>query len=87
MRTVDQVVSEWTEEERERFKDLIEECREREKVIIENSRVNKNNLNEYMNSLATLSSVLRELKEKTEKLGDAFLQIYLQLYNKNMPSA
>ena len=87
MKTVDQVVSEWTKEEREKFKDLIEECREREKVIIENSRVNKKNLTEYMDSLAFLSSVLHELKEKTEKLGDAFLRIYLQLYNKNMPSA
>jgi septal ring factor EnvC (AmiA/AmiB activator) len=87
MKTVDQVVSEWTEEERERFKDLIEECREREKRLIENSRANKKNLTEFMGSLVYLSSVTNELKENTEKLRDAFLRIYLNLYNQKMPSA
>ena len=87
MKTVDQVVSEWTEEEREKFKDLIEECRERERASIENSRVRKKNLNEFMDSLVSLSSVAHELEEKTEKLGDALLRIYLYLYNKEIPSS
>ena len=87
MKTVDQVVSEWTEEEREKFKDLIEECRGRERASIENSRVRKKNLNEFMDSLVSLSSVAHELKEKTEKLGDALLRIYLYLYNKEIPSS
>jgi len=87
MKTVDQVVSEWTEEEREKFKDLIEECRERERASIENSRVRKKNLNEFMESLVSLSSVAHELEEKTEKLGDALLRIYLYLYNKEIPSS
>jgi chromosome segregation ATPase len=87
MKTVDQVVSEWTEEEREKLKDLIEECRERERTLIENSRVRKENLTEFTDSLVSLFSVSHELKEKTEKLGDDFLGIYLHLYNKKMPSS
>jgi hypothetical protein len=87
MKTVDQVVSEWTEEEREKLKDLIEECRERERVLIENSRVRREILTEFMNSLMSLLSVSYELKEKTDKLGDDLLRIYLHLYNKKMPSS
>ena len=87
MKTVDQVISEWTQEEREKLKDLIGECRERERALIENSRVRKENLTEFMDSLASLVSVSRELKEKTEKLGDDLLRIYLHLYNKKMPSS
>ncbi len=87
MKTVDQVVSEWTEEEREKLKDLIEECRERERALIENSRVRRENLTKFMDSLVSLFSVLQKLKEKTEKLGDDFLEIYLHLYNKKMPSS
>lgn len=87
MKTVDQVVSEWTEEEREKLKDLIEECRERERALIENSRVRRENLTKFMDSLVSLVSVSQELKEKTEKLGDDLLGIYLHLYNKKMPSS
>ena len=87
MKTVDQVVSQWTEEERENLKDLIEECRERERALIENSRVRKENLTGFMDSLLSLFSVSHELKEKTEKLGDDLMGIYLHLYNKKMPSS
>jgi len=87
MKTVDQLVSEWTEEEREKLQDLIEECRERERAIKENSRVRKQKLTEFMDSLVSLSSVTHELKEKTEKLGDNLMGIYLHLYNKKMPSS
>jgi len=87
MKTVDQVVSEWTEEEREKLKDLIEECRERERALTENSRVRKEKLTAFMDSLASLASATRELKEKAEKLQDDLLRIYLHLYNKKMPSS
>jgi len=87
MKTVDQVVSQWTEEERENLKELIEECRERERALIENSRVRKENLTGFMDSLLSLFSVSHELKEKTEKLGDDLMGIYLHLYNKKMPSS
>ncbi len=87
MKTVDQVVSEWTDEEREKLKDLIEECREREKLLIENSRVRQQKLTEFTDSLVSLVSVAHELKEKTEKLRNNVLEIYLHLYNKKMPSS
>jgi hypothetical protein len=44
MKTVDELISEWTEEEREKLKDLIKECRERERRLIENSTACKENL-------------------------------------------
>ncbi len=87
MKTVNQVVSEWTEEEREKLKDLIEECREREKMLIENARVRDEMVTEFTDSLASLVSASRELEEKTEKLGNGIMGIYLQLYNKKMPSS
>jgi len=37
-KTVEELISEWTPEEREKFKDLIEECREREKCNHRNLR-------------------------------------------------
>ena len=46
MKTVDQLVSEWTEEEREKLKDLIVECREREKKISESSKRSRERLNQ-----------------------------------------
>jgi chromosome segregation ATPase len=87
MKTVDMLVSEWTEEEREKLKDLIEECRERQQRLIENSKALKKNLTELTDSLLSLFSGTYEIKEKTEKLADEFLGIYLHLYNKKMPSS
>ncbi len=87
MKTVNQVVSEWTEEEREKFKDLIEECRERERMLIENARVRDEMVTEFTDSLVSLVSVSHELEEKTEKLGNEVMGIYLQLYNEKMPSS
>jgi hypothetical protein len=37
--TVDELITDWTEEEKENLKELIEECREREKSIEENRRL------------------------------------------------
>src|SRR4030042_1661459 len=51
MKTVDQLVSEWTEEEREKLKDLIGECREREKTISENSKRSRESLAKINESL------------------------------------
>ena len=58
MKTVDQLVSEWTEEERERLRDLIEECREREKKISESSKRSCENLTKINESLGSLLSSL-----------------------------
>jgi len=87
MKTVDQLVSEWTEEEREKLKDLIEECREREKKISESSKRSRENLTKINESLQSFLSSLYEIKERSDKLADDLLGIYLHFYHKRMASA
>jgi chromosome segregation ATPase len=87
MKTVDQLVSEWTEEEREKLKDLIEECREREKKILESSKRSRENLTKLTESLHSFLSSLYEIKERTEKLADDLLRIYLRFYDGEMASS
>jgi len=87
MKTVDQLVSEWTEEEREKLKDLIEESREREKKLLENSRKNCENITKLDESLHSFLSSLHEVKETTEKMADDVFGIYLRLYPKEMASS
>jgi hypothetical protein len=87
MKKVDELVAEWSEEEREQLKDLIEECREREKEIIENSRRSRESLTKLANSLTSLFSNSWEFREKVNMIDDVLLGIYLQLYKKKMPAA
>lgn len=87
MKKVDELVAEWSEEEREKLKDLIEECREREKEIIENSKRSRESLTKLADSLTSLFSNSREFREKVNIIEGALLGIYLQLYNKKMPIA
>jgi predicted nucleic acid-binding Zn-ribbon protein len=87
MKTVDQLVSEWTEEEREKLKELIDECREREKKISENSKRSCENLAKIDESLQSFLSGLHEMKERTEKLADDLFGIYLHFYNGEMASS
>jgi len=87
MKTVDQVVSEWTEEERDKLCDLIEECREREKKLLDNSKRSDENQAKLAESLNSFLSSLYEIKERTEKLADDLLGIYLRLYHKKMASS
>jgi predicted RNase H-like nuclease (RuvC/YqgF family) len=84
MKTVNELVSEWTEEEREKFKDLIDECRERERRIIENSTACKENLTKITEYLGRLFLDLWALTKKAEKLEDELSGIYLNWYNKKM---
>ncbi len=85
--TVDQLVSEWTEEEREKLKDLIDECREREKKSLVRSKANDENLNRLGESLQSFLSSWHEIKERTEKLADDLLGIYLHFYDSEMASS
>ncbi len=87
MKTVDELVSEWSEEERERMKDLIAECRGRERQIIENSRICRENLNKLTEHLSSLWLNSMEVKERAEKMGDDLWGIYLRLQGKNMASS
>ena len=79
MKNVDELVAEWSEEEKEQLKDLIEECREREKELIENSRRSRENLTKLTDSLTSLFSNSWEIREKVNMIGDVLLGIYLQL--------
>jgi predicted nuclease with TOPRIM domain len=87
MKTVDELVAEWSGEEREQLKDLIEECQEREKRLIENSRRSRGILTDLTDSLTSLFSESCEIREKVNMIHDALLGIYLQLYRKKMPVA
>ncbi len=87
MKTVEELVSEWTEEEREKLKDLIEESREREKKLLETSKMNSENLTRLDESLHVFLSNLYEIKETTEKVTDDLFGIYLRLSPKPMASS
>ena len=87
MKSVEELVSEWTEEEREKFRDLIEESREREKKIQENSKRNRENLTRLDESLHSFISSLHETKEAAEKMADDVFGIYLRLYRKPMATS
>jgi methyl-accepting chemotaxis protein len=87
MKTVDQLVSEWTEEEREKLRDLIEESRERERKLLENSKRNVENLTKLDESLHSFVSSLNEIRETAEKMADDVFGIYLRLYPKEMASS
>ena len=87
MKTVDELVSEWTEEEREKLRDLIEESREREKKLMENAKNNVENLTKLDESLHSFVSSLNEIKETTEKMADDVFGIYLRLYPRQMASS
>jgi chromosome segregation ATPase len=84
MKTVDELISEWTEEEREKLKDLIKECRERERRLIENSTACKENLTKMTEYLGALFLDLCALTNKAEKLEDELSGIYLNWYDKKM---
>ena len=87
MKTVDELVADWSEDERELLKDLIDECREREKRVIENSRRSRENLIDLNHSLTSFLSNLCEIRKEANGIEDAFLGIYLRLYKKRMPAA
>ena len=87
MKTVDQLVSEWTEEEREKLRDLIEESRERERKLLENSKRNGESITRLDESLTSFVSSLNEIKETTERMADDVFGIYLRLYPKPMASS
>ena len=87
MKTVDQLVSEWTEEERENLKDLIQECRERERKSLERAKRNEENLTKLTESLQSFLSSWYEIRERTERLADDLLGIYLHFYHNEMASS
>lgn len=87
MKTVDELVSTWTQEEREMLRDLIDECREREKALIETSRASQESLVKLRESQMALLAQSSELKETLEEFADSLFKIYLRLYDKELPSS
>ena len=70
MKTVNEVVSNWTEEERTELRDLIEECRQREKELTVNSKKRDRNLTELTDSLHGLVLSSYQTKKTLERLRD-----------------
>ncbi len=87
MKTVDQLVAEWTEEERENLKNLIQECRERERKSLERAKRSDENLTKLTESLQSFLSSWYEIKERTERLTDDLFGIYLHFYHDEMASS
>ena len=87
MKTVDELVSDWTIEEREEFRELIQECREREDRLIANSKVCKESLIQFTESLISLVSGSSEIKKRTGQLADDLLEMYLHLHRNRIPSS
>ncbi len=85
MKTVEELVSGWTTEEREEFRDLILECREREKRLVENSRACRESLIQLTESLISLVSGSAEIRKRTGRLADDLFGMYLQLYKNRIP--
>jgi hypothetical protein len=85
MKTVDDLISEWTEEEREKLKDLIEECRERELQLMKYSASCQENLTQLTDSLSFLLLNRYSIRKKTPKLEDMLLVTYLNWDHKKFP--
>jgi len=85
MKTVDEVISTWSPEEREKLKDLIEECRERERGLAENTKQCQTHLAELSWCLVSLVSGSKKMKEQAEELSHDLFGIYLRSYKKKMP--
>lgn len=66
MKTVDEVISNWTDEERENLKDLISECKKREESVksLDFNKV----LNDIDSSLGNLEKALTKLEETYVRL-------------------
>lgn len=85
MKTVDDLISEWTEEEREKLIDLIEECREGELELMKYSASCEENLTQLTDSLSFLLSNIYSIRNKTEKLEDMLSVTYLNWDHKKFP--
>ncbi len=81
MKTVDELVSAWTPEERKRFKDLIDECRERERSLMETSRASQESLQRLKGLEISLLVKSAELKKTLEGFADSLFRIYFRLHD------
>ncbi len=87
-KTVAVVISRWSPEEREKFKDLVKECQEREIGIFESSKKLQSASQELEKQLNELTAAHERLRRESEKLLDTTLDLLLKLSNpKKLPSS
>jgi thioesterase domain-containing protein len=68
--TVDEIISTWTQEERERLRDLIEECRIREEEHLI-----------HLESIETLDEAMDNLKQKSEEMKQMIIDLQDAMIN------
>ena len=79
MKTVENIVSKWSLEERERFKDLIAECEERERKINIYSNATRYSLDRLSEVMADLACAHIVIREQTQNLLENTLETFLKL--------
>lgn len=88
MKTVAIIISGWSPEEREKFKDLIKECEEREIGIFESSKKLKSSLEELDKEMAEMTAALERLQRESNGFLEATLDLLLKVSHPGkIPSA
>ncbi|MGQ9569416.1 MAG: hypothetical protein ACUVUQ_00965 [Thermodesulfovibrionales bacterium] len=83
-RTLEDVIDSLSEEEKERFKDIIKEALERDRLIKENTDKALKALSAFSSSGSLVKS-LQEIAEKLEKIKQNLQAIRYTLYLKSIP--
>jgi septal ring factor EnvC (AmiA/AmiB activator) len=83
MRAVDDVISRWTEKEREQFKDLIEESRRREYMLNDMRSRAQEGVKEITIELKKFGKRLEELNKQSHDLLDLTYGNLLRLVSKD----
>jgi L-2-hydroxyglutarate oxidase LhgO len=79
MKTVNEVISAWTNEECERHKGLIEECKKREELIKSTGIIAKRKLSELEINLKDHIGALNNLYLQNKKTMDFLEDFYLKI--------
>jgi hypothetical protein len=79
MKTVDEIISSWSASEREKFSDLIKECKEREKNINECSSGMRIFLADLDDEIKHFLEVNETLKKESQNLLETCLETLLKI--------
>ena len=85
-RTLEEVINSLTEEEKEKFKDIIQEALERDRLIKENTEKALKALSAFSSSGSLVKS-LQEVAEKLERIKENLQAIRYTLYLKSIPDS
>jgi hypothetical protein len=80
MKRIDDYVTTLSPEEREKFHDLIEECRRRELQLDEYSRSTKDSLEALSRHSVETAKKLKDLLDVSQQLSDQMNYLYLKLF-------